>query len=149
VINRKCGSCTKCCEGNLSGEAFGLKFYQGKPCHFVAIGKGCSVYSKRPADPCVSYKCGWLTNPEIPEWMKPNEIDAIVDEREIEGITYLNLREAGSPMQARILSWYFQYILATGKNAVWQVEGGLNWVGSLEFNSSMELENQKGVHRGY
>jgi hypothetical protein len=139
---RSCGSCTKCCEGYLTGEAKGKSFYPGKPCHFIAIGKGCTIYAERPLNPCVTYKCGWLTNMDIPEWMKPSDVDAIIDERELHGMRYINLREAGSPVQARVLNWFFQYILATGKNAVWEVEGGLNWCGSPEFNFVMETGNQ-------
>jgi len=145
VNNRKCGNCTKCCEGYLSGEALGHTFYPGKPCHFIAIGKGCSIYSKRPTDPCATYQCSWLNNSDIPEWLKPSDIDAIIDERKIKDITFLNLKEAGSPMQAKVLNWFFQHILATGTNALWQVNGGLNWAGSIEFNAAMELENQKGA----
>ena len=144
---RTCGTCTKCCEGYLSGEALGITFYSGKPCHFVAIGKGCSVYAKRPLEPCVSYKCGWLTNADIPEWMKPSDIDAIIDFRQIKNHTYINLKEAGNPMQSRVLNWFFQHILKTGMNALWQVNGGLNWEGSPEFNVLMELESQKGVQK--
>jgi len=140
---RTCGTCTKCCEGWLTGEALGHTFYQGKPCHFLAIGKGCTVYAKRPTDPCVSYKCAWLTNPDIPEWMKPSEIDAIIDIRDFKGHQYLNLKEAGSPMQARVLNWVFQYIIKTGMNAVWQVNTGLNWMGSPEFTALMVQENLK------
>ena len=145
MSKRSCGTCTKCCEGYLTGEALGHTFYGGKPCHFVAIGKGCTVYEKRPKDPCVSYKCDWLINPDIPEWMKPSDIDAIIDLREIEGHQYLSLKEAGGLMQSRVLNWFFQYILKTGMNAVWQVGGGSNWAGSPEFNHLMALENQKGV----
>ena len=138
---RQCGSCTKCCEGYLSGEAQEKSFYPGKPCHFIAIGKGCSIYAKRPIDPCVTYKCQWLTNSEIPEWMKPSDIDAIIDMRDIEGISYINLVEAGNPMQARVLSWLFKYILENGLNACWQINGGLNWIGNPEFNALMEKQN--------
>ena len=132
-VKRECGTCTKCCEGHLVGEALGYPFYPGKPCHFVAIGKGCTVYAKRPKDPCVSYKCGWITNEDIPEWMKPSDINAIIDMRELDGMPYLNIREAGAPMQAKVLSWAFQYILEKGLNAVWEVNDGINWVGSPEF----------------
>ena len=135
---RTCGTCTKCCEGYLSGEAFGHTFYPGKPCHFIAIGKGCSIYDKRPQDPCVSYKCGWLTNTDIPEWMKPSDIDSIIDMRTLNNFEYINLREAGNPMQAKVLSWFFQYILKNGLNAVWQVDGGFNWAGNPEFVAAME-----------
>ncbi len=41
---RSCSDCTKCCEGSLSGEVFGKTFYSGKPCHFVKLNEGCSVY---------------------------------------------------------------------------------------------------------
>jgi len=138
---RSCGTCTKCCEGYLAGEALGHTFYAGKPCHFIAIGAGCTVYEKRPKDPCISYKCAWLTNEDIPEWMKPSDIDAIIDMRQIGKHQYLNLKEAGSPMQAKVLSWFFQYVLKTGLNAQWEVNGGINWVGSPEFNEEMSKQN--------
>jgi hypothetical protein len=138
---RSCGSCTKCCEGYLSGKALGHTFYAGKPCHFIVIGTGCTVYEKRPKDPCVSYKCAWLTSEDIPAWMKPSDIDAIIDMRQIEGHSYLSIKEAGSPLQAQVLSWFFQYILKTGMNAVWEVNGGMSWVGNPEFVSAMESKN--------
>jgi hypothetical protein len=141
---RACGTCTKCCEGYLAGEALGHTFFQGKPCHFIAIGKGCSVYAKRPKDPCQSYKCEWLTNVNIPEWMKPNDIDAIIDMRKIEGIEYLSIKEAGSPMQARVLSWIFQYALNNNLNIKWEIDGGINWVGSPDFIALMDLKNNSG-----
>jgi hypothetical protein len=141
MSKRSCGTCTKCCEGHLTGEALGHTFYGGKPCHFIAIGTGCTVYEKRPKDPCISYKCAWLTNEDIPEWMKPSDINAIIDMRQIDGHQYLNLKEAGSPMQSRVLSWFFQYILKNGTNALWEVDGGSNWVGSPEFNAVMGNKN--------
>ena len=144
---RECGTCTKCCEGWLTADIMGEKMYPGKPCRFIVIGKGCTVYANRPKEPCVSYKCGWLTNADIPEWMKPSEINAIIDLRQVENHTYLRLKEAGSFMQSRVLSWFFQYILKTGMNALWEVDGGLNWAGSPEFNALMELESQKGVQK--
>ena len=64
-MKRECGTCTKCCEGWLTGEALGHNFYPGKPCHFLAVNKGCTVYAKRPKDPCSSYKCAWLANEDI------------------------------------------------------------------------------------
>ena len=132
-MKRECGSCTKCCEGTLIGEALGHSFFLGKPCHFVAIGKGCTVYAKRPQDPCVTYKCEWLVNPNIPEWLKPDAVNVIIDQREIEGQTYLNLREAGATVSSKVLNWFIQYVLQNQLNAVWQVEGGNYWMGNAEF----------------
>lgn len=138
---RTCGSCTKCCEGWLSGKALGHSFYSGKPCHFVAIGKGCSVYAKRPQNPCISYKCGWLTNLDIPEWLKPEASNVIIDFRDIEGYSYINLVEAGSTVSSKILNWFIQFTLNNQLNAVWQVEGGINWIGSPEFTQIISLKN--------
>jgi len=138
VSNRKCGNCTKCCEGHLSGEALGHSFYKGKPCHFIAIGKGCTVYEKRPKDPCATYKCGWLYNPDIPEWFKPNEINAIVNMRVINGIEYLSLKEAGQTLRSDVLSWVIQYGLNNKLNIYWEVNGGANYLGSPEFISQIQ-----------
>ena len=138
MANRQCGTCTKCCEGYLSGEALGHKFYPGKPCHFIAIGKGCSIYAKRPTDPCASYKCGWLTDVSLPEWMKPDEINAIIDTREINEIPYILLREAGGIMDVRVLSWMIVYVLQNNLNLKWMVDGGFNYLGSPEFLKAMD-----------
>lgn len=132
-MSRACGDCTKCCEGYLSGEALGKKFHAGKPCHFVAIGKGCSVYAKRPADPCILFECSWLVNKDIPEWFKPNSINAIVKETRLNNFTYLEIIEAGEVLQSKVLSWFIQYAVSNQLNVVWQIEGGKNWLGSPEF----------------
>jgi hypothetical protein len=44
-------------------------------------------------------------------------------------------------MQSRVLSWFFQYILKNGTNALWEVDGGSNWAGSPEFNHLMAQKN--------
>ena len=130
---RTCGSCTKCCEGWLSGEALGHSFYPGKPCHFISIGKGCSVYSKRPKDPCVSYKCAWLLNLDFPEWMKPDEVNAIIDFREINGIKYIQVNEAGETLRSDVLTWIIQYCIKEKLNLSWKIKNGNNFLGTQEF----------------
>jgi hypothetical protein len=137
-MKRECGSCTKCCEGYLSGEALGYSFYPGKPCHFIAIGKGCTIYAKRPKEPCVTYKCGWLTEESIPEWLKPDFSNVIIDYREKNGHKYLNLIEAGGVVSSKVLSWFISYGLNNKLNIVWQVEGGYNWIGTEEFIKCMK-----------
>jgi hypothetical protein len=140
---RKCGSCTKCCEGYLTGQALGHSFFSGKPCHFVAIGTGCTVYSKRPQNPCIDYKCDWLTNLDIPEWLKPEISNVIIDTRIHKGHTYINLREAGNVVSSRVLNWFIQYVLKNQLNAVWQIEGGNYWMGNPDFVNAMELLQKK------
>lgn len=137
-MTRSCRDCTKCCEGFLSGSAKGHDFYAGRPCHFVQIGKGCSIYPERPADPCVAYQCMWRRSDELPEWMKPSDVHAIVDERVTDsGIGYLNIVEAGARLDVRVLSWMFQYALREGRNMLWQLDGGKQWIGSPEFVAEM------------
>jgi hypothetical protein len=137
-MKRECGTCTKCCEGWLTGEALGHNFYPGKPCHFLAINKGCTVYEKRPKDPCSSYKCAWLANEDIPEWMKPSEVNAIITEKQINGIPYLSVKETGSTLNSKVLTWLILYALKNTLNIYWQIDGGANWIGSKEFLEEMK-----------
>ena len=130
---RECGTCTKCCEGWLSGTALGYSFYRGKPCHLVSIGKGCTAYDQRPQDPCISYTCGWLASEELPEWMKPSEINAIVDFRSFNTINYIRIVEAGESLRADVLSWIIEYVIKNRLNLYWTVKGANYWIGSEEF----------------
>lgn len=139
-MKRSCGTCTKCCEGWLKGEALGYRFHQGKPCHFVSIGKGCTVYEKRPKDPCSTYTCSWLKNEEIPEWMKPSEINAILDFQITDGVEYMRVTEAGLVLDSRVLTWVIQYALSKNINLTWTVNGWKSWIGSTEFNELMLRE---------
>lgn len=141
-MSRQCGTCTKCCEGWLSGEAHGKPFYKGKPCHFISIGKGCSIYAKRPKDPCVSYKCDWLLNEEIPEWMKPSDINAIIDTQYIKDISYLRLIEAGETLRSNVLTYLMLYALNNKLNFYWEVNGSKNWIGAPDFLEAMKESNK-------
>ena len=137
---RSCNGCTKCCEGNLSGIAYGHAFYKGRPCFFSSCN-GCSIYEDRPENPCKSYSCNWLENSDVPEWMKPDKVNAIVSKKQVHGIDYLELVEAGDVMQAKVLSWFMTYALGKNLNILWQVEGGNNWLGSKEFVKAMKSTN--------
>lgn len=139
-MKRDCGTCTKCCEGYLQGSAHGKPFYLGNPCHYISIGNGCTIYDKRPKDPCVTFRCQWLENPEIPEWLKPNKINAIITKRTIKDtqIEYWDLCEAGEPMRSSVLTWVIQYALNNGINLRWQVENGNHWIGHQDFMEAMQ-----------
>jgi hypothetical protein len=143
VSKRECGTCTKCCEGWLEGEALGQKFYPGKPCGFVTIGKGCNFYALRPKDPCVSYNCGWITNTDLPEWIKPDQVDTIVNYSSIDEIPFIRAVDAGQPIKSKTLSWLIQYALNNHMNLVWEIEGEVKWIGSSEFNQAMTNKKLK------
>ena len=70
--SRSCDGCTRCCEGWLQAEALGKRFFPGQPCHWLSIGKGCTVYEDRPPV-CTSFTCAWLDNHFLPEWFKPSD----------------------------------------------------------------------------
>lgn len=74
---RECGTCTKCCEGWLTGEINFRSMYPGKPCYLVEIGKGCKDYDNRPLFPCKLFTCAWILDEEIPEEYKP-EISGVI-----------------------------------------------------------------------
>lgn len=141
-MKRECGSCTKCCEGWLHAKIGNYEMHKGKPCHFISINKGCTIYAKRPHDPCVTFKCEWLQNADIPEWMKPNEIQAIFKTDAINNIPYLNLREAGKTLDSRVLTWAIQYAITNNINLCWEVENSEYWLGSLEFNEAMSAQSK-------
>ena len=134
---RECGSCTKCCEGWLNGEAYGHKFYPGQPCFFKKEG-GCSIYKDRPENPCKSYKCLWLTDENIPHWMKPDQINAILTHRIEEGIGYIDVTEAGEKLRVEVLNWIVMFALNKKANLQYKISGGVNRIGVSEFTAAKQ-----------
>lgn len=107
------------------------------------MGSGCcSIYSRRPKDPCISYKCEWLTNQEIPEWMKPSLSNILMSQRTIDGIEYLEVMETNKSMSASALLWLIQYALSKQINMYFMVEGGWNHMGSDKFIASIKGKNK-------
>jgi hypothetical protein len=74
---RNCDGCTVCCDGWLTGKANEHYFYPGQKCYYVS-DNGCTIYEDRPEIPCKTFSCGWLLDKEIPEWMKPSNIQAVI-----------------------------------------------------------------------
>ena len=130
-MTRSCGTCAKCCEGWLSGEAHGHAFYKGRPCFF--LNKTCTIYDTRPVEPCRTYKCGWLDEPHFPEWMKPDLVNVIINRAIFNDVKYYVLIESGSLLDVKVLSWMIQWALNNNQNLVYYVDGGMNRIGSKEF----------------
>jgi hypothetical protein len=114
--DRSCGSCTKCCDGWLSGTAYGHDFSPGKPCYF-ANRSGCSIYPIRPESPCKTFVCHWKENTQIPDWLTPAKSGIIILIRYLESQRYLRLTYAGRMPTEQILEWAEQHA-ATGANIV-------------------------------
>ena len=142
-MKRECNNCTKCCEGWLTTTVRNTNIYPGNPCKFIEIGKGCTIYSERPKDPCITYKCAWLTEEDIPEWMKPDKINAIIDYRYVNNIKYLCVNEAGEVLRSDVLTQLFLYAINNNLNFLWRVKGGTNYIGSTQFLEEMKKELKK------
>jgi hypothetical protein len=67
--NRTCGDCTLCCKVMAIEEL-------GKPagawCPHCRPGRGCLIYSDRPAE-CRTFSCLWLTNDRLGQHWKPSK----------------------------------------------------------------------------
>lgn len=79
---RTCGDCTLCCRGPLTVKINEHEVYPNHPCPHVDCS-GCSIFDD-PSRPkvCHQYKCEWLRDSAIPEWMKPNKSNCILTRHE-------------------------------------------------------------------
>jgi hypothetical protein len=135
---RSCGDCTKCCEGHLQMTIYGQEVKKDNPCRYLEVGKGCSIYEKRPKNPCKTYQCLWLKDPSIPDWVKPNLVNAIVDDYPMNGFPCIRVNEAGEKLPSDVLSWALEYAIINEKNIYWRIDGKAHWLGSSEFCAEME-----------
>jgi len=141
---RSCGTCTKCCEGWLSGDIRGHKMYPGKPCFFVEIGKGCKDYENRPKNPCREFECLWLKNLDVPEEFSPEKTGVIITwQTTEEGIEYLLLTRAPSSPSAEMLSWAAVAAVVNRLNLSWQIGEKTYWFGNPEFSDYMQRKTEE------
>jgi hypothetical protein len=138
--NRNCNGCTKCCDGWLIGNIYGHDMYIGKPCHFVK-SDGCSIYNERPHEPCKIFKCEWLVNLDIPEWLYPKKSEVIILKKKINNIPYFEVIETGKKLSVEILNWILFKFSKDQINMVYYINGGKNWLGSKEFDESIRRKN--------
>ena len=133
---RKCDGCINCGEGWLTSNIYDKFMFPGRPCHFVK-SNGCSIYKNRPTEPCKNYKCEWLKDLEIPEWLKPSTSNVILTKRKIDSVEYLEVKEAGQKMNIEILNWLIMEQIRKKINIKYEISGGWNWIGSVEFCNLM------------
>jgi Fe-S-cluster containining protein len=135
---RKCGECTKCCEGWLSANILGFQMKPGVKCHF--FGSKCTIYSDRP-DLCRNFRCAWLSDEEyaIPEWLKPSLSNIIITTR-LWGENqepYWSVVECGQGMSAEILHWLISFTARNNICVEYRLNGGVHHRGSEEFVNFM------------
>ena len=139
IVKKECGTCTKCCEGWLSADIKGHKMYPGKPCFFIEIGKGCTIYNDRPKDPCKDFICGWIQIEDMPEEFRPEVSGVIMDFKENNGNPYISLLKAPNNPTEQYLSWAIVYARSRGTNMLWYIDYKSWWLGNDEFCKQMEL----------
>lgn len=105
VKGRNCNGCTKCCEGYLVTSVLGIIVGPGQPCKFSQKNVGCRVHSARPYDPCKIFQCHWKENTNIPEWLKPDKVNAIILMKSLEDFIYLRIVKAGVKQDPKIYEW--------------------------------------------
>ena len=134
---RECGTCTKCCEGWLSGDIKGYKMFPGKPCFFVKQGVGCKDYVGRPEEPCKKFFCEWINILEMPEEFKPELVGVIVHKQHINNIPVWSIAKAPNNPSIQLLSWLINHVISIRENIMWTVDDKDYFFGSEEFCKEM------------
>jgi hypothetical protein len=58
-----------------------------------------------PKDPCKIFQCHWKENTEIPEWLKPSKVNAILMFRILDNFNYIRIVKAGIRQDPKIYEW--------------------------------------------
>lgn len=121
---RSCDGCTKCCDGTLGGESHGHTFFPGKPCFFVILNKGCTIYEDRPKPQCTNYECEWLTNTDYPEELKPSLTDMVISFNGDEEGYHVSVN--GDKFKPEYLEFVKDYAKQNNQKLSWYVDNKLD-----------------------
>ena len=141
--NRKCGDCTKCCEGTLEAIIFDKPLRTGLKCHFLE--KACTIHSERPYA-CREYFCVWMRDNKriLPEWMKPNLSNVIITQRywgAENNKVYWDLVECnGTKIDSTVLNWVLMHCSQNNISIKYRIAGGVYYHSvDPEFAQHVEL----------
>lgn len=135
--NRSCEGCTRCCEGWLTANIKGVEMSPGNPCQFVEVGVGCTIYDKRPKEPCKTFSCMWKADMSMPEEFKPSVANVLVSQQSVDGIAYLAATETGVRLDSEFLSWFVSHVVSRKINAEWHVGKKRFFIGDQAFAKAM------------
>ena len=156
-MERNCTGCTLCCEGWLAIDTNGIKASLNKPCFNLSCNVGCNIYAERPTDPCVTFKCLWLTDAEhMSLEMKPSKTKVIVQERLVQGWHLPVLAAVAKNKESLDLQWeniksiakakgIFAVALAYSKSKNDQDKKIMNIFGDAKFAETMKTLFDKQV----
>jgi len=66
-------------------------------------------------------------------WMRPDLCHAITTLKMQDGIEYYEVLEAGKQLDSAVLSWFIMWALNNKHNLLYEVQGGKNRIGSIDF----------------
>ena len=114
----RCGGCTACCEGWLRADELDMR--PGKACKHKAES-GCAIYLDRPEDPCRTFKCGWLREPDLfDEDLRPDKCGAILlTDRGAAGYDVWRLAPVGRAVPERTLNRFFEMARSIKMPIMW------------------------------
>ena len=144
-MSRQCGTCTKCCDGTVAGVIRGHKMFPGQKCFFLGEN-GCSDYKNRPIFPCRMYKCLWLSDESVPDYFKPENVKAILDIEEFEGIKYLRINKGVEQYDENIIDFGKQYAKKNNLTFIWTDNNNVShFIGNKELYIKI-LKNNKEMY---
>jgi hypothetical protein len=144
AASRQCGSCTACCDGWVKGTIEGHDMYPGRPCHFRGEGC-CTIYERRPADPCRNFVCGWLqADSPFPEEFRPDKLGVMAIPVLWRGQIAYILRSAGQDPDESLLEWARAMSVRTGRPFFYEQRGEWFGFGPREFQAEMWAKLQRG-----
>lgn len=117
-MSKQCGTCTKCCDGTVAGIIRGHKMFPGKPCFFLEKN-GCSDYENRPKYPCKIYKCLWLEDDSVPDFMKPENAGVIVDIETFCGKQFIKITKPNGQNIDKVIQYAQKYAIEKNISLIW------------------------------
>jgi hypothetical protein len=154
---RECGTCSECCQGHLYGDAHGIPFFPGQPCHYWDPSNscgGCSIHKDRPPI-CSDFECLWKQTKQMPQWMRPDRTKVLMYQRayqDVEGdylepgevINWISAVECNQKMDSAMLSWLIQQARNNDWNLHYQINKVDHYLGSEVFHNFVN-ESANGV----
>lgn len=141
---RRCGTCTACCDGWAVGTVYGYEMKPGSPCHFRGEGC-CTIYERRPNEPCRNFVCAWLgVNSPFPEAFRPDRLGVmIVTTRWRQRSAYI-LVSAGRDPDKGLLAWMREFSSRTGAPFFYEQRGERFGFGPPAFQHEMMAKVARG-----
>ena len=116
----------------------------GTPCHFRGEGC-CTIYEKRPKDPCRNFVCGWLQpGSPFPEDFRPDKLGVMVIPMKWRGRDAYVLRSAGRDPDTKLLEWMREFSLRTERPFFFEAQGERYGFGPEEFQREMAEKVARG-----